>query len=228
MSPYTDCFSGTIAELTDTTVDWQFAMGPWGGAPQRLVERTTEEQRAGASGFVSCLRRDGSGAQAWLVGGGSPADVVPGLTASAEQALVVPVPEIGSSPPQGALMPVGLPVWFWVDNGAALTESAAVPGVSVTVRATVASTAVVVDGPDGTVRIDCEGTGERFDPAVHGAWDRSGCSHVFDRAGSVEVTVSVTWDLSWSATTGASGVLDPVTRSTTVTVQPVELEAVVD
>lgn len=217
-----------VGELgQQSLLNWT-VFAPWAGAGEELAARTTEAQRAAATGYRTCLRRDGQPGQAWLLGPGSPVDVVAGLTASAEQALVVPLPEVGTSPPSGALLPVGLPVWFWAGNGEALSETASVPGVSVTVRATVASTTVVVAGPDGTDRIACDGAGEPYDPAVHGAWDRSDCSHVFDRAGPADVTMSVTWDLSWSSSTGASGPLAPVTRSTTVTLAPVELEAVVD
>jgi hypothetical protein len=197
----------------------------WGRRPP---EGSVAEDPSGVR-FMACRRRDDGSVDMWQMGEGSVVDVVAGLTVSAEESLVVPLPEVGSSPPVGSLVPVGLPVWFWVGNGEGVSESASVPGVSVTVRAEVTEMSVTVDGPaDAGSVIACDGTGEVFDPGRHGPWDRSSCSHVFDHAGAAEVTVAVTWALSWSATTGASGVLDPVTRSTTVAMGPVELQAVVD
>ena len=167
----------------------------------------------------------------------APLDPTPGLLVEAERSLVLPEPEVATSPPRGGVMPVGLPVWFWATNGAARSETAAVPGVSVTVDATAAETRVVIDDPgrddDGDpvseeITVECAGTGEAYDSSVHGEWDASDCSHVFDWDDPAAVEVSVTWALTWSSTTGASGTLEPVTRTTTFTLDPVELQAVTD
>lgn len=167
----------------------------------------------------------------------APLDPTPGLLVEARRTLVVPEPDIATSPPRGGTHPVGLPIWFWATNTTALSETAAVPGVSVTVDATVSTMTVTIDDPrrdpNGNptteeVTIDCPDAGEAYEPTRHDAWDASDCSHVFDWDDPAPIEVAVTWDLSWTSTTGATGALDPVTRTTTFTLDPIELQAVTD
>ena len=207
------------------------------GEASRELLATTPEARATATGFTMCDRRDGPGSGAWLNQPGAPVDPTPLLLQQAREQLVVPRPVVASSPPPSATQPLGLPVWFWAENGDPVTATAAVPGVSVTIEAVPVSMTVTIDEPwrpEGRrpshreVEIACDGLGERYDPGRHGAWDRSSCSHVFDWAGSASATIAVTWDLAWTSNTGGSGTLAAVSRSTTIALQPTELEAVGD
>ena len=207
------------------------------GEASRELLATTPEARATATGFTMCDRRDGTGSGAWLQQPGVPVDPTPLLLQQAREQLVVPRPAVATSPPSTATQPVGLPVWFWADNGDPVTTTAAVPGVSVTVEAVPTTMTVTIDEPWRTdagqpsrraVEIRCDDLGEPYDAGRHGAWDRSSCSHVFDRSGSASATVAVTWDLAWTSSTGASGTLAPVSRTTTISLAPTELQAVVD
>lgn len=245
-SPWMNCATGSIDDLLPSGFvalvnDTIGRTSPQQTELRELVRRSPEE-RAAATGFAVCDRRDGTGTGGWLTSAGVPWDPTPALVVEAERILVLPEPEVVTSPPRGAVLPVGLPVWFWATNGQALSETASVPGVSVTVDATVVSMSLEVEEPDGRVRsgggsgegrsrsvtVACDGVGEVYDPARKDPWAASGCSRVFDWPGEVTVTASVTWNLAWSSTTGAAGTLDPVTRTSTFTLDLVELQAVVD
>ena len=192
------------------------------------------EQFTGVTDFRICDRVDGSGPVAWLLRPGANPDPTPSLIIEAERVLVLPEPQIATSPPTGSTQPVGLPVWFWATNAATRTESASVPGTTVTVRAVATGMELVIEEPSGRrsarrqVTVDCQGTGVAFDAGKDRAWSGSKCSHVFDWPGPATVQATVTWRLTWSSTSGMSGTLPPVTRTSSVTLRPVELQAVTD
>ena len=101
------------------------------------------------------------------------------------------------------------------------------------VAATVTATPVEVvwDTGDGTTTT-CD-AGTPYDPTRPPADQRSGCTHVFTRTsagrpgGTYAVTATVTYEVTWSASTGGAGTLGTLTRSTTIPVRVVEAQALI-
>jgi hypothetical protein len=103
------------------------------------------------------------------------------------------------------------------------------------VTATVFATPVEVtwDPGDGSDPVTCTGPGRGSAPEPGG--EDATCAVVYahrSTAGSAgadgtwPLTATVTWAVRWEATTGTGGVLEPVTRTTTVPVRVVEAQAV--
>ncbi|HEY8547733.1 MAG TPA: hypothetical protein VIL36_21870, partial [Acidimicrobiales bacterium] len=147
----------------------------------------------------------------------------------AEVPLVTPEPH--TSPPPDAPQLVGFPVYLWVDDlvWRDFSATASVSGISVTVVARPAK--VEWDMGDGTV-VTCQGSGEAGDE--RGADAGAGrCSHVYQHVsddqpgGRYRASVTVTWIVTWSASTGQSGTLPPASRSADFTMLVTERQAVV-
>ncbi|MCB0977585.1 MAG: hypothetical protein KDB02_09015 [Acidimicrobiales bacterium] len=238
-SPWTNCFQADVGYIPDVLAIVAplrpfGIVGPQFDELQELADLPPSNY-TGVTTYTVCDRADGTGPAAWLNRPGSPVDPTPGLIIEAERILTLPEPEIATSPPQGSTQPVGLPVWFWTTNSHTQTRSASVPGVTVTVTATPSRLDLSIVEPTSrrtgvtrTTSLTCRGTGTPYDPALHQPWDRSDCSHTFDWPGTATVTATVTWTLAWQSSTGASGILDPVARTSTVTLEPTELQAVLD
>jgi hypothetical protein len=128
--------------------------------------------------------------------------------------LRLPDPVIRSSPAPAALQLTRLPVWLWVAPAAWAPQSrtAQVPGESVTATATPVSAAWSMG--DGTT-VTCHGPGTAYEggnPAVASPT----CGHTYDQSsagrpgGAYRVTVTITWDITWTGTGGAGGALAPL------------------
>jgi hypothetical protein len=147
----------------------------------------------------------------------------------AEVPLALPVPH--TSPPVDADQLVGFPMWMWVDDGVWHTfdAHASVAGVTVTVVAQ--PKALRWDLGDGTV-MSCAGPGT---PWVDGGGDdqRSDCSHIYQYVsahepdGRYHASVTVTWSVTWSASTGEAGGLPDASRSAGFDLNVVERQAVI-
>lgn len=141
----------------------------------------------------------------------------------AEVPLVFPTPH--TSPPIDEVQLVGLPVWLWLEDDVWRTfdASASVAGVTVTVVAE-PSTAVWNMGDGATVR--CNGPGTPWSPGSAGGSGRgrrsekSDCSHTYQfvsdsqPGGRYQASVTVTWTVSWRASTGETGTLPAASRTT--------------
>jgi hypothetical protein len=148
----------------------------------------------------------------------------------AEVPLALPVPH--TSPPVDADQLVGFPVWMWVDEGVwrSFDASASVAGITVTVVAT--PKALRWDMGDGTV-VSCAGPGTAW---VDGgdSGERSDCSHIYqyvsahEPGGRYHASVTVTWSVAWTASTGEGGTLPDASRSAGFDMNVVERQAVVD
>ncbi len=150
----------------------------------------------------------------------------------ARRQLPIPDPSIASSPPAGTAHVTGIPSWFWSATPLTpLSASATLGGVTATVTATAVD--LVVDPGDGGAARSCPGGGTPFDPSRPAAEQRSGCTHTFQRrshdqpGGTWPTTVTVSWHLTWTSTTGASGDLGVVTRSTTTPTAVVGAQALI-
>lgn len=152
-----------------------------------------------------------------------------GALASAEQArdlalsqLDLPLPALALAPPAGDLL-VGLPAWYWVDTPwTPQAASATLGGVTATVTAEPVE--LTFDPGDGAGLVICEGPGVPWTP------DREGdppCGHTYGHHGTYTLTATITWEVAWTATTGAGGPLPDLTTVATVGVEAREVEAVI-
>lgn len=139
----------------------------------------------------------------------------------------IPLPRVRLSP-EGAQV-VNLPMWTWLDDWTTVTDSADVPGVSVTVTAS--PTSAVWTFGDGE-SVTCNGPGIPWTTAT-AAGTEPPCGHTFTRSsasspsGTYHLTVAVTWAASYTVAGGAGGGnLAPVTRTTTVDLQVGEVQSI--
>lgn len=147
----------------------------------------------------------------------------------AEVPLVLPQPH--TAPPVDAVQLVGFPVWMWVDGTVwrDFEASASVAGVSVSVVAR--PKRVVWTLGDGA-KVTCTGPGTAWDPAGPDG-QRTDCSHIYQFVsagkpnGRYPATVTMTWSVSWSASTGQAGVLPDASRSTAFSLAVTERQAVI-
>ena len=146
----------------------------------------------------------------------------------ARRRLDLPLPEPALNPPGAQL--VGVATWLWVDGPwQALEATASVGAVSSTVTARPVE--AVWSMGDGTT-LTC-GAGTPYDPTRDARDQDSGCTHVFSRSssgrpgGSYPVTVTVTYEVGWSASTGVGGTLGTLTRSTSAAVVVQQAQAVI-
>lgn len=149
----------------------------------------------------------------------------------------MPQPSVSSSPPVGTASIVEVPVFVEVTNWTGVvTDSECAGGLCVTVTATPALT--FSPGETGSPPIACAGSGTRYDSEGGSAESQASaagaCAYAYRFRTGVEGrptawpgSVSVTWTITWTASTGASGSLPPVTRSTLLPRAVREVQAVV-
>ena len=148
----------------------------------------------------------------------------------ARKSVAIPDPVVATSPPADRKLFVRVPTWLWVDEAwwKPYSATAQVGGVSATVVATpVRATWSTGDGG----QVVCDGPGV--------AWRRgmpesaSGCTHEYTRSsaarpgGTFDLAVTVSFEVTWSSSTGAGGRLLPLTRTATRPVQVGEIQAVI-
>jgi len=148
---------------------------------------------------------------------------------TAEQ-MSLPVADIGLSPPEGADHLVNLASWLWVENWAAVTTSATLRGVTVSVTA--APEAVLWDMGAGEPPVQC-GAGTRYDPNRAEDEQSTDCSYIYRRSSFGEpderfrAVATMRWAISWTSSTGESGVLPSVSTQRRFQLRVVEGQAVV-
>lgn len=145
-------------------------------------------------------------------------------------------PEVVMDPPVGTASIITLPVFVQVTNWVPGIEEEACEG-PVCVSLTAEPTLRFDPGEPGSSPVVCEPPGTRFDPngadpevqaAAPGA-----CAHVYryrtgaeGRPDAWPATVSVTWDISWTAG-DAGGEFDPQTLSTEIPREVDEVQTLV-
>ncbi len=137
------------------------------------------------------------------------------LLIQALQELRVPALPPATAPPVGADGLVGLPEWFWIPAASwhSLTVTVTAGPVWATVTAT--PSALSFDPGTGAGAVTCPGPGTAYDPAVPAATQRTGCSYTYaqpsaDLVGdSYPASVTVVWQVAWTGSGGAGGVLAP-------------------
>ncbi len=149
------------------------------------------------------------------------------VAVSARDRLALPLPDARFAPPDGADQLVGFATWLWIDAAQwhGLSTSVMVPGVAATVRAR--PVALTWRTGDGDV-VACDGSGTPYRTEVPDRDQQSGCTHTYLATGDVTATVTVHWQLDWSATTGQQGTFGLVDRTTTVPLHVVQVQAVTD
>ena len=147
----------------------------------------------------------------------------------AEVPLALPVPH--TSPPVDADQLVGFPMWMWVDDAVwrSFDARASVAGITVTVVAQPQSLRWSMG--DGTV-VSCVGPGTAWVEGSDGD-QRSDCSHIYQYVsahqsdGRYHASVTVTWSVAWTASTGEGGTLPDASRSAGFDLNVVERQAVI-
>ena len=168
----------------------------------------------------------------WPRGDALPPSVRDGLVEAAVDSLEVPYLTPQTSPagtPEHPLV-TGLETWLWVDAGQwkAVAAQASIPVATVT--ATAVPTLITWDPGDGSPRTACDGPGEAWS-AGRPANTEAPCGHVYRRTsgsangGAWPLSVTVTWDVTWSCEPGCgSGSSAPFVLTTTrpVTVHQIQ------
>jgi hypothetical protein len=165
-------------------------------------------------------------------GRGAPAPPPPGvLAALAVRFLRLPDPVIRSSPAPGALQLTRLPTWLWVAPAAWRPQSktAHVPGESVTATATPVSASWRMG--DGKT-VTCHGPGTAYTARDNPASSSPTCGYTYARSSAGQphaayhVTVTITWDITWTGTGGAGGALPPLFTAAAAAMRVAESQAV--
>jgi len=172
----------------------------------------------------------GAGGAAPPAGGAAPVLPAPGVLARlAVRYLRLPDPVIRSSPAPAALQLTRLPVWLWVAANVWQPQSktAEVPGESVTATATPVLAAWSMG--DGTT-VTCKGPGTVYGGGSPAAASPT-CGYTYARSsagqpgGAYQVTVTITWDITWQGDGGAGGVLAPLETVAAAEFQVAESQA---
>lgn len=149
---------------------------------------------------------------------------------------LLPQPAVATSPEPGVAAIVGVPVFVEVTNWTGVvTEQECAGGLCVTVTATPVLS--FDPGEAGALPVACAGAGSRYmrgPPLEAQATAPGACTHSYSRRTGAEGrpaewagSVSVTWTITWSASSGATGSLPSVTRSTALPRSVAEVQAVV-
>jgi hypothetical protein len=138
----------------------------------------------------------------------------------------VPSPEFGQP---GAI--VQFPFWFWVDPkqwSTPIDLPVSFPTFTLTLRATPAR--LVFTPGDGSAAVTCAGPGLAFTDAVSVKNTPDPCSYRYHTTPSSQgkasyaSSLAIGWDVTWSATDGSSGALDPLTTTTDLQTPVVEVQ----
>ncbi len=150
----------------------------------------------------------------------------------------LPQPVVESSPPVGTASIIGVPVFVTVVNWTGVvTQTECAGGLCVTVTATPQLT--FRPGEPGAQSVQCAGAGTRFaadagtpesQASSPGActWTYMTRTGANGRPSAWPGQASVSWSIAWTATTGASGSLAAVTRSTDVPRPVAEVQTVIE
>lgn len=199
-----------------------------------VIEPEPTSPRAGRLYVLMCRDAGGALVQERFVvyDPGDPLGGLVGGERAAERALErldLPAPSLVLNPPGHQVL--GIPTWLAVAS--AWESSAASASVS-SVTATVVArpTAVTWSLGDGT-ELTCDGPGKLFDAARPADEQWSECTHTYiwpssgEGSGEYQVTATVSYEVSWTATDGSSGSLGSLARTTTQPVRVVEIQALI-
>lgn len=148
------------------------------------------------------------------------------LAAAAWQSVTVPPPATDHNPRltgSGATV-VGVDTWVWATTATPRTLTVTATAATTTVTLTATSTGLSLQAPDSLV--SCTGFGTPWTPDA----TTTDCSLTFTRSsahlgGTTPLTVSTTYQATWTTTTGRTGTLPPHTTTTTTPLTVAEAQA---
>jgi len=173
---------------------------------------------------------DGTAGISWLPNS-RPAVAPEVLAQQASRHLPLPQPQIGVNPVAGRDQFVNLPTWLWTAPTTWGTRSAtaSVPGLEATATATpISVTWTMGDGG----QVVCRGPGTPYSPRFPARSASPDCGYIYHHssartASSVyTVTATTTWRVTWTSSSGATGSLPPITRSSQISVRVAEAQAI--
>ena len=185
----------------------------------------TNAQRYGVCIAVQqvAAAEDGAGLDAAPCNGTTPlAPVDVALLARAR--LRLPLPTVQAWPPTEREV-VGIRAWFHVDTFAPASANAAAG----TLSATVSARPTQVVWRLGETTLTCTSAGALWQPGLPD--DATDCGYVFQRyteGRTIDATVDVTYQLTWTANTGDGGDLGIVTRTSTFPLRVWEIQALIN
>jgi hypothetical protein len=132
-------------------------------------------------------------------------------------------PSVATTPAEGVAAIVGVPVFVAVTNWTGVVSDASCAG-GMCVTVTAEPQLVVGSGEPGSGPLRCSGPGSVYSPRQGAPADQAAapgvCALVYQRRTGIEGrpeawlgSVSVTWTVTWTSSTGDAGVLVPVTLS---------------
>jgi len=145
---------------------------------------------------------------------GAPAVTPQQLLQRALNELQIPTLQPHTAPPRGKDALVGLPEWFWVPAGEWHPLSVTVTAGPVWATATASPVGLSFQPGGGFGPVSCTGPGSRYNPALPAAKQDTGCEFSYLRSSAgqpgnaYQATVTVSWNVSWTGSGGAGGLID--------------------
>jgi len=145
----------------------------------------------------------------------------------------LPAPQAVLSPDPAAGLVVRVATWFAVPAAqwAPVRDTATALGESVTVTAT--PDTLTFDPGDGATPVSCAGPGPTFVPGAAVPSTPPACSYTYRDASTAapdgqhwQAALSVRWQVTWTASNGQTGTLDPIVTTTPLALTVQEYEAI--
>ncbi|MEY2463167.1 MAG: hypothetical protein QOH64_1305 [Acidimicrobiaceae bacterium] len=204
--------------------------GPTGGGgpivgPGELAQPPFVE---GQSYIVVCTNDAGETVYAAIITYQPGISLVDAITLARQAYRELPLlyPDPHTSPPFNTPQLVGMRTWLWIDEAQWHDQSATAAVLGLSATATAHPTKVIWDLGDGTT-VTCLGPGIAYDTARPPAEQHTDCSHVYQRSGAYDVTATIVWEVTWTASNGAGGSLAPLQRGTGFPVPVEQRQAVI-
>lgn len=136
----------------------------------------------------------------------------------------VEVPAPHTSPPADGFQLTGLRTWFWLDRERWVPASVRADVAGVWIEVTATPTSATWDPGDGGAAVTCAGPARPY----AGEGSTTTCGHTYTETGHLEVGLSVSYAVTWRASTGASGTLDPLVLTASLPLEVEQRQAVID
>jgi hypothetical protein len=161
---------------------------------------------------ITCPGKQPFGGITLVSGNGVPAVTPQELLQVAMNELTIPVLKPGTAPPRGREGLTGLPEWYWIPNGWRPVKVTVSAGP---VYATVTATpdALSFDPGGGLGGSSCAGPGAAYRQGA-----RTACSYTYNQSsatqpgGAYAASVTVTWRVTWTGWSPATGQVGGVLR----------------
>jgi hypothetical protein len=151
------------------------------------------------------------------------------LALQAAESVSISGPVLATSPAADSGLYVKVPTWLWVDGSWWTDYEATANAGRVSATVTARPVATSWSMGDGST-LSCAGQGTPWRPGL--AEDATSCSHTYVSSSDGEadrtfdLAATVTLEVSWTSSTGASGTLPTITRSAAQPVRVAEIQAI--